>query len=1067
MADPFTCKVAEVILTRVIFLATKGINLTNDSREHFNNLKMKLETIQGVLQDAQNRQTMEHRVGNWLKKVQDLAYDAEDMLDEFTILIQQQKTTMTRKDKVRNFFSTISPVAALFKMADRIKSVSESFDNLGKEATIMRLVPTDDETVESRRTTHSMVEESEVFGRDGDKTRIVNLLINPDDGNKAISILPIVGMAGLGKTTLAQVAFNNGAVVAHFDERMWVCISVDFNIERILKQILESLGEMNVLSNLDVMLRSLQSKLMGKKFLLVLDDVWDEYRSNWNTLRGFLLKSQAARGSKIIVTTSKDEVAKIMGTLPTHHLGLLSKEECWLIFSKRAFAEGSAAQETPRLIEIGKKMVDKCRGLPLAAKALGSLMYYKQEEEWVAVQTSEIWDLSEAESGGILPELRLSYDHLPSNIKQCFRYCSVFPKDYEIDRMMLIQQWIAHGFIGFQGSSGQAAAIKEMEDIANDSFNYLLWNSFFQDVKKNEYGDIETVKMHDLVHDLAQHVSKAECLSFVEDDEVNDITITTDVRHLSVYAPKLPKLLNVSVSYEENKLRTCLLWLNFDDLMNVSDLLEGFSVDRLLKFKCLRVLDLVGITQLPASFQKLKLLRYLDLSENQCEKLPESITTLYNLQTLRLKNCRKLKVLPMEMRKLVNLRHLDLFGCINLEKMPMELGKLLCLQTLPMFIVGRDNGHGIEELQNLLNLRGLLAITNLENVNDGRRAKDAKLEDKLYIQRLDLEWCRACDINIHHDVDYNDVLEGLEPHPNLKGLQISNFGGSRYPGWMREIESFLPNLVGIALDGCWRWENLPMLGHLPLLKILELRRMMFRRIQFHGDNSSSDDRGGKQATTKQMFPSLKTLWLTDMPMLVEWMEASTSSSSFFPCLEKLIIKKCAKLRVTPDCLLPSLKRLRIESSNAMLLCEGSFAVELTSLTSLQISNCEKLEVLPEWLLENNKNSLRHLSIMKCPKLEAIPRENLQVLTSLKTLRITDCLSMPNILCLDDLQMLRLEKDNACEEIRLSNVDSSQSVLSIALEPVPEPESETETEPEPEPEVELEPELEFFEACEEF
>ncbi|XP_019052055.1 PREDICTED: putative disease resistance protein RGA3 [Nelumbo nucifera] len=531
--------------------------------------------------------------------------------------------------------------------------------------------------------------------------------------------------------------------------------------------------------------------------------------------------------------------------------------------------------------------------------------------------------------------------------------------------------------------------------------------------------------MHDLVHDLAQHVSKAECLTSVENREVEDVTatsavkdekveeltVTSDVRHLSVYAPNLPKILEVSESYEANKLRTCLLWLSFDDLMQVSDLLEDFSVQMLLKFKCLHVLDLVGITQLPSSIGEFRLLRYLDLSENQCRTLPESITTLFNLQTLRLWNCRKLKVLPKEMRKLINLRHLDLFGCISLQEMPIEMGRLRCLQTLPMFIVGRDIGQGIEELQHLTNLRGLLAITNLENTSSAKRAQDAKLEDKQNIQRLDLEWCRTFGSNTNDDVPDDDVLEELQPHPNLKGLQISNFWGSRYPRWIREIDSFLPNLVGISLHGCLRWDNVPTLGHLKLLKILDLHQMKFRRIQFHGvssSNTGSVGGGDNEATTNTLFPSLKNLWLTDMPMLRQWMEASTCSSSF-PCLEKLIIKKCPMFTVTPNCLLPSLKILRIESCNARLLNEGSFAANLTSLTSLQISECENLTVLQEWLLMNNKNSLRHLTITKCRMLEAIPREKLQVLTSLKMLRIIDCRPMPDILCLEDLQMSEIRK----------------------------------------------------------
>nr|DAD31721.1 TPA_asm: hypothetical protein HUJ06_010572 [Nelumbo nucifera] len=347
------------------------------------------------------------------------------------------------------------------------------------------------------------------------------------------------------------------------------------------------------------------------------------------------------------------------------------------------------------------------------------------------------------------------------------------------------------------------------------------------------------------------------------------------------------------------------------------------------------------------------------------------------------------------------------------------MGRLRCLQTLPIFAVGQGVGHGITELQHLINLRGWLSITKLENVSSVREAKEANIKDKQNIQRLDLVWGSWCNLDtntIDDDIEH-DILEALQPHPNLKGLQITDFKGSRFPLWIIEIDSFLPNLVEIYLMACWRLENVPMLGHLPLLKDLWLQEMAFNYIQFHGvvnncnnRNAGHGDAGsGNRARTVTLFPSLKHLWLIDIPNLVEWKEASSScsSNSIFPCLEEFTIENCPKLTVTPNRLFPSLEALVIESKNALLIKGGgSFVANLRSLVGLQIINCEELTVLPEWLLQNNKNSLRQLQITDCPRLEPIPMERLQVLfTSLQWLNITGCPLMPDVSCLDDFQKL--------------------------------------------------------------
>ncbi|XP_043712704.1 LOW QUALITY PROTEIN: putative disease resistance protein RGA3 [Telopea speciosissima] len=275
-------------------------------------------------------------------------------------------------------------------------------------------------------------------------------------------------MGGLGKTTLAQLVYNDERVKNHFDARIWVCVSDDFDVKRLTKAIIESMGgTANDLTELDPMQSRLREMLSRRKsFLIVLDDVWNEDQDKWDMVKSSLTCGN--EGSAILVTTRIEKVASIMGTFPAHHLKGLSEDDCWALFKQRAFGDGSREVENTNLEAIGKEIVKKCGGVPLAAKALGSLMRFTHtQNEWLFVRESEIWDLPEDEENTILPALRLSYNHLPSHLRQCFAYCSIFPKDLRMEKEQLVHLWMANGFIPSKGKM-------ELEDIGNEIFNELL-----------------------------------------------------------------------------------------------------------------------------------------------------------------------------------------------------------------------------------------------------------------------------------------------------------------------------------------------------------------------------------------------------------------------------------------------------------------------------------------------------------------------------------------------------------------------------------------------------------------
>ncbi|XP_043699833.1 putative disease resistance protein RGA3 [Telopea speciosissima] len=392
---------AEEILMTLISVATQEISQAWGVKGELKKLQNTLNTIQSLLHDAENQQVEKEAVKRWLRRLKSVAYDADDLLDEFKYESLRHKmeiqNRMTLKGQVRYFFSHTNPFAFRLKIAHKLKDINEVLDGIRNDAIGFNL-KVESSSADSTsmmnnkdRQTFSLIDDKEVFGRNGEQSKLVGMLVKTTSSIKSddqiISVFPIVGMGGLGKTTLAQLVYKDSLTVKHFDLRMWVCVSEPFEVHRLLKEITETAGggECNA-SNLNLIATSLQERLKGKRFLLVLDDVWseDHFVEKWDTLI-VPLKSGSV-GSKVIVTTRSHEVAKMMTPNYIHPLGTLSEQECWSLFSRRAFSQGGP-QETPNLVEIGRRIINKCGGVPLAVKVLGSLMHFKTEErEWLSME---------------------------------------------------------------------------------------------------------------------------------------------------------------------------------------------------------------------------------------------------------------------------------------------------------------------------------------------------------------------------------------------------------------------------------------------------------------------------------------------------------------------------------------------------------------------------------------------------------------------------------------------------------------------------------------------------------
>ncbi|XP_077239474.1 putative disease resistance RPP13-like protein 1 [Tasmannia lanceolata] len=490
---------------------------------------------------------------------------------------------------------------------------------------------------------------------------------------------------------------------------------------------------------------------------------------------------------------------------------------------------------------------------------------------------------------------------------------------------------MAAGFIQPKGST-------LLEDIGGDIFDDLLLTSFFQYSHAGRipllFKETSIYVMHDLMHDLAESVSGDECFRM---EHGTSRTIPEMAHHLSWIDIK-----EGSISLEALKKFKRLRTLR---LRAPSFIDNHILNDALMELRCLRVLDLSGsaINKLPDSIGHLKHLRYLNVSGTEIDGLPESVTSLCNLQTLGLEFCSSLKGLAKGITNLVNLRHIVLhWGPWDLLSVP-GIGKLTSLQTLAKFKVCKESGCQIGELKNMRNIEGRLDISGLEDVQNIEEAKEANLKDKKYLNELSLKWHRD-DNSQDGRVNDDGVLEGLQPHANLKKLHIKSYGGLSFPSWM----SHLYNLTCITVKDCRNCEHL-----FPL---------------------------------DCQLPSLCEFTLENCPKL-------QALPADLPAITELHINGCGELSALPR--LPSICDLKLHSCGVKMLLSLTMPC-LISLQRLSIGGCDQLECWPKEVSLQDLTSLQHLGISNCPRLKSLGYGEGGLPTTLKSLNIDRC---PNLMSL--------------------------------------------------------------------
>ncbi|KAL7616325.1 hypothetical protein Lser_V15G03601 [Lactuca serriola] len=931
----------------------------NDS--HLNKWKNTLPMIQAVLADASQQKIKQRAVQLWVNNLQDLTYHIDDVLHDLATealrrKLNQEAHASTSTSKVLkiilNCCTNFTPRNIMYgqKISSRLDEITTKLDDLIvlKNSLGLNVNVESSNMVERRLEENSLVDESKVMGREGDKEALLRKLLGNEESDQNVSIVSIVGMGGIGKTTLAKVLYNEEKVKGHFEVSAWVCVSEEFNVFNISKAIFQVLtGTNKDFANLNLL-------------------------HVWELLQSPLLVG--ASGSRVIATIRSTKVASVMDLKEVYGLDVLSNEDALSLFAQQALGEKNFDKH-PTLKLLGECMVQKCGRLPLALKTLGRVVKGNRDgDEWEKLLKSEIWDIEDG--GEILPALRISYYHLPPHLKQLFAYCSLIPKDYVFDKNKLVLLWVAEGFLS------QSKGNKSMELLGHQYFEEPKSRSFFQQSMNDELG----YTMHDMINDLATSVAGEFSFRLDGEMDVSDVTNETfeKFRHFSLVVS----------------------WRNDDFLDKFLDkLLPGLQVLRVLSVMSLNTNHYIyqQVTKVPESIGSLKHLRYLNFSYTKITCLPEQVSDLYHLQSLLVHHCKELSSLPRSFAKLINLRHLEISDTPNLNKLPLGIGGLMSLQTLPKVFIEEGYGFKISDLKGLSDLQGQLSIIGLDKVVNSIQAKDANLHQKKGLEVLEMEWSdNVFDESRDETIEY-EVLKELRPHPKLKIFKILYNKGTRFPSWIGD-PSF-DQLTEITLRGC-RSTQLPTLGCLGSLKKLSVERMKEVKtvgFEFHAPTNSSFPRLHEISISScpelaevsiGLIPSLQVLYIEECSE--EVLKGMVGVSSSLVELKILDVKGLIQLHGEDLMHLGALEHININSCDELRYLwerESEAWQSLVSLQKLEVSCCKKLVASAEKdvTCEITMVSLKLVMFIICETLETYSCPN-----SVERLEIRHCDSLTSL-----------------------------------------------------------------------
>ncbi|KAL5998093.1 hypothetical protein ACLOJK_009028 [Asimina triloba] len=825
--------------------------------------------MQCFLKDADAKQLADERVKNWVLDVQEVAQDAEDAIDTFAYEIAPLRMQRGVFRTIKRYASSPTELKALHKLGNeierikvKIKAISDSRGTYGIDSIGQGEVTTSAaKSLQNRRLSSPDIEEPDFNGFEEETKSLIEQLIQGDRDRRCF--LSLVGMGGLGKTTLAKKAYNHIEVKKNFNARAWVSVSQQYSVRELFLVIGKCCSACSVdkLERMaDIELRNtIHENLKGRRYLIVLDDMWD-YEA-WDSLKEAF--PDESNGSRVLLTTRNKDVALYADARSKpHELRFLTEDESWQLFCKKAFP-GQEIKCPCDLEPIGREIVKHCGGLPLTIIVMGGLLSRKEAREWHKVLKSIRWQFREGQYR-INEILSLSYYDLPYNLKPCFLYLSVFPEDYEFPANQLIEMWAAEGFLQERGD-------ETAEEVGEDILTELVARCMIQVAERDYFGRISTCRIHDLLRELAK--SKGEKDKFVEVNASGACRARRLAIHMNVTRYDYFKS---SASH----LR-CLFCLERCDVVKLESRKQQvlfmpcsgqrFEQEKILftRFILLRVLCLeaVAIKDLPSDIGRLVHLRYLSCN-TYMKSLPSSMANLHHLQSLYLRASSGhgiIRIPSVVQKKLQQLRHLRLESSLYGTS----------------FIKRRQFKHYLSS-----NLFDTVEKFHLE---------------VLYVEKMTLDCCiESSSVSDLYLIPKSSVANSSSSMP----LSLQRPFLTQHQLYLRgkiqklpDIRDFPSNLSDLKLeDFNLKQDPLPLLGKLENLTHLVLMESVYL--------------GNKMTCSAGGFPRLVHFRVNE-----DHLEELIVEEGSMPSLRCLFVDECKRLKMIPDGLkyLTTLHTLKIQS----------------------------------------------------------------------------------------------------------------------------------------------------------
>ncbi|XP_044476546.1 disease resistance protein RPP13-like [Mangifera indica] len=842
-------KLGDYIIQEAVFL--------REVRDEVQLLKNELEWMQCFIKDAEEKQVEDVMIRKWVSDIREIAYDTEDVLDKFMLKIDKEKTLSQKQSDLftsirKNFcIFYIGKKIHLYGIGKEIESLQKRITDLSRKREFYRLEDIGNrregksknlERLKDLRRVTSFALDENIVGLEDDAKMLLGKLLQDEPRRLVVSIF---GMGGLGKTTLAKKLYHNIDVLNKFKFRAWVSVSQDYKTEDLLRRIIKSFEikingmELEKMTGEDLE-RCLYKSLQGCSYLAVIDDVWQ--REAWESLKRAFPDDNS--GSRVIITTRIKAVAERSDErIYVHKLRFLRPDESWKLFCEKVFRKSDVNKELGKL---GREMVEKCRGLPLAVVVLGGLLSTKKPREWQAVR-DHIWQHLRNDSIHISYLLTLSFNDLSYQLKLCFLYLGIFQEDSEFFIEKAIRLLVAEGFI-------READDRVMEEVAKGNVDELINRSLIQ-IESIHRGRVETCRIHDLLRDLA--IQKAK--------EVNFIDIYDGIHHPT--CSPTPSASRRLVFYPKAS-----FWFPHCNFLSRSLLLyhrdknsfHEISIAVCTRLRLLRVLYVenyggsVQLYSLPEEIGQLVHLKYLTIRITKISNLPSSIVNLRRLQTLDLYTHYRSLELPNGIGELQELRHLiGKFGG------PLPIDSLTNLQTLKFISYEKWIKVHPEKLVNLRELH-------IHHYDAERR--EAFIFDSI----AKLKNIRILSVELSSVHSFTS-LQPLSHCPRLQDMTLDG----KIEELLPDMYTILPNLESLSLRNSNLEEDpMPKLEKLPNLVSLELLVNSYH--------------GKKMVCSKMGFSQLDNLDILELDELEEW----RVEEGAMPMLKNLEIKPGnSKLRI--------------------------------------------------------------------------------------------------------------------------------------------------------------------------